>query len=72
MNIKTASELRQIIAAKCEQNGLATVANELDVAEVYISQILSKHRDVSKKVAIRLGYQIVQQPKPEKIFAAIS
>lgn len=72
MIIKTSSELRNILAEQCEKDGTAAVALKLGRAEVYILQVLSKHRDVSKSIANQLGYKIVIQPKPEKIFAPIS
>lgn len=72
MIIKTSSELRNIIAEQCEAEGIPAVAKRLGKAEVYVSQVLSRHRDVSKAIAERLGYKIVVQPKPEKIFVPIS
>lgn len=72
MNIKTSSELQKIIAARCSEEPIKQVADSLGIAEVYALQIVSGHRTVSKKVAERMGYKLVVQPKPEKIFAPIA
>lgn len=68
MNIKTSSELRALIAERCKNEPIKDVSKDLGIAEIYALQIVSGHRDVSKNVAKRMGYELYQQPKPEKLF----
>jgi hypothetical protein len=72
MNIKTASELQKVLAERCKNEPIGQVAKDIDVAEVYLFQLVSGHRTVSKKVAERMGYKLITQPKPEKIFVPIA
>ena len=72
MNIKTASELQKIIKERCDNEPIGQVARDLGgIAEVYLLQIVAGQRSVSKKVAEAMGYKIVPQPKPEKIFIPV-
>ncbi len=71
MRIQTASELQKAIATRCKNEPIETVANDLGIAAVYVLQIVSGHRSVSKNVAKRMGYKLVKQPKPDKLFAPI-
>jgi plasmid maintenance system antidote protein VapI len=71
MNIKTASELQQILATRYATEPIKQIADELGIAEIYLTQIVAGQRSVSKRVAERMGYRIVPQPKPEKIFMPI-
>lgn len=71
MNIKTASELQKELAERCKAEPIGEIAKELNIAEVYVLQLVSGQRTVSKKVAERMGYKLVTQPKPEKIFMPI-
>lgn len=71
MDIKTASELQKVIAGRCASEPIDQVAKWLGVAEVYALQLASGQRTVSKKVAQRMGYELVKQPKPEKIFVPL-
>jgi hypothetical protein len=68
MEIKRASELQQIIADRLDTEPVSKVAGDLEIAEVYVLQIVSGHRPVSKKVAQRMGYEIYA---PEKLFVPI-
>lgn len=71
MIIKTNSELQNIIADRIKREPVNMVAADLCIAEIYLSQIISGQRDVSKKVAEKMGYRLYQQPKPEKLFVPI-
>lgn len=71
MEIKTTTELRLILADRIKTEPITKVTKSLGVAEVYLLQILSGKRDVSRKVAAKLGYEPVQQPKPERLFSPL-
>lgn len=72
MNIKTNTELKEILAKRCETEPIQQVAKDLNIAEVYVLQLISGHRSISKKVAERMGYRLITPPKPEKIFEPIT
>ena len=72
MSTKTSTQLRQMLAEMVDAAGMPLVANRTKCAEVYLLQVLNGKRDISKRIAESLGYRIVVQPKPEKIFLPIS
>ena len=72
MNIKTNSELQKIIADECRATTMDVVATRLDIAPVYVAQIITGARPVSKQVAERMGYKLVVVPKPERLFEPIA
>lgn len=72
MDIKTNSELQKIIADRVRTETLEMVAESLESAPVYIAQIIAGARPVSKKIAGLMGYEIVRQPKPDRLFVAVA
>jgi len=68
MSIVTNTELVKRIAGRHKAEPIGKLCKELKVAEVYLLQILDGKRPISKRVAARLGYKIVPQPKPERLF----
>lgn len=72
MDIKTNSELQKIIADRVRAETLEAVATSLNAAPVYVAQIIAGARPVSKKIAGLMGYEMVRQPKPDRLFAAVA
>ncbi len=68
MSILTNTDLVKQIADRRKSEPITKLLKDLNVAEVYLLQILDGKRPISKKVAERLGYKLVQQPKPERLF----
>ena len=72
MEILTNSQLVKIIADRIKAEPIQRVTKDLGAKEVYVLQILSGKRPISKKIAARMGYKPVPQPKPERLFQALS
>jgi hypothetical protein len=68
MKVKTASEIKAEIQKIVNEVGIAEAATRFGLSEVYIYKLLRGERVVSSKVAAKLGYTKIPQPKPEPIF----
>jgi len=71
MKIITNTELMKILHIRIDDYGYFKVLKDLGIAQPYLTQLLKGERAISKKVAQKLGYQLVKQPRVERQFSPI-
>lgn len=60
MKIISQDVIRQYLRARCDLEGQAKIAKDLEVSQPYVSALYNGSRDISKKVAEKLGYTLIR------------